>query len=86
MPQLFEMMVRFLVPLRRMAGDQVLRDAAQAEAAGHQGGAVEEVGDRLVGAGDGLVHDENHNAVPCLPRCGDPPGDEILACDSACPS
>ena len=63
MPQLFEMMVRSLVPLRADGGDQVLGVAAQAEAARHQGRAVEEVGDRLVGAGDGLVHvDVNDNA------------------------
>ena len=63
MPQLFETMVRFAAcRVRRMACDQVLGDAAQAEAAGHQRGAVGDVGDGLVGAGDGLVHDAYLNA------------------------
>ena len=65
MPQLFEMMVRSLRPLAADGGDQVLGDAAQAEAAGHQRRAVGEVGDRLVGAGNGLVHlDVNDNLSP----------------------
>ena len=56
MPQLFETIVRPLVPLRADGGDAVLGVAGQAEAAGHQRRAVEQVGDRLVGAGNGLVH------------------------------
>src|SRR3569623_1925691 len=41
-------------PVKRR--DQVLGDAAQAEAAGHQRHAVLDVGDGFIGGGDGLVH------------------------------
>ena len=59
-PQLLEMIVRSFTPLPVQRGDQVLRVAAQAEAARHDRRAVRDVRDGRVGRLDHLVH-----VVPC---------------------
>ena len=50
------MVCRFFVPLRDQRADQVLRHAAQAEAANHDGRAVKHVADGLIRIGHNFVH------------------------------
>jgi len=49
-------MVRSFVPFAADGGDEILRNAAEAEAAHEDGGAVGEVSDSGVGGGDTFVH------------------------------